>query len=97
MNNEKSIKIKAKSEPIITDKIKTLRMLENLEIQTVEDEKEARIDLAKCKPSKLFNLIVRASFYRTTTGSNCTSAAGDLYPNDLEIEEHVKSSKNLLT
>ena len=87
-----SIKIKVKSEPVIIDKVKTLRMLENLEIQTIEDEKEARIDLAKCKPSKLFNLIARASFYRATTGM-----AGDLYPNDLDIEEHIKSSKNLLT
>lgn len=90
MNNE-SIKIKVKSEPIITDRIKTLRMLENLEMQTIEDEKETRIDIAKCKPSKLFNLIARASFYRATTG-----IAEELYPDDLDIKEHVKSSKNLL-
>lgn len=88
MNN----KTKTKSEPIIPDKIKTLRMLENLEIQTIEDEKDARIDIANCKPSKLFNLIARASFYRATTG-----IAEELYPDDLDIGEHVKSSKNLLT
>ena len=41
--------------------------------------------------SKLFNLIARASFYRATTGM-----VEELYPEDLDIGEHIKSSKNFL-
>lgn len=93
MNNGNGhMKIKAKSGSVLTDKFKLLRLLENLEMQTIEDEKDARTDLATCKPSRLFNLIAMASFYRATTGT-----AEELYPDDLDIGEHVKSSKNLLT
>ncbi len=87
-----TIKIKVKSEPIISDKNKILRTLENLEMETIDTEKDARIDVSKCNPSKLFNLIARSSFYRAMTG-----CAEELYPEDLDIQEHVKSAKNLLT
>lgn len=76
----------------MVDKNKMLDTLDRLEIETYDTEKEARIDIVQCKPSKLFNLIARASFYRATTGT-----AEEEFPEDLDIKEHVKSSKNLLT
>lgn len=85
------MQIKVKSEPVIRDRTTILRMLENLEMQTIEEEKDARIALANCQPSKIFNLIARSSFYRAIAGMS-----EELYPNDPDIEEHVKSSKNLL-
>lgn len=90
MSNE-TISIKVKSKPVIRNRIDTLRMLENLEMQTIEEEKDARMAFTECKPSKLFNLVAKASFYRAATG-----VAEELYPNDPDIVQHVKSSKNLL-
>lgn len=74
------------------NKDKMLKTLETLEVNTNETEKEARTDVAKCEPSKLFNLIATASSYRMMAG-----CAEEEYPKDPEIQEHVKSSKNLFT
>ena len=76
----------------MVDKPKLLKSLERLEIDSYDTEKEARIDIDKCKPSKLFNLIARASMYRMMAG-----CAEEEYPKDLDIKEHVKSSKNIFT
>lgn len=70
---------------------KLLEMLERLEIDTNETEKEAKTDVDKCIPSKLFNFIAMSSSYRMMAGF-----AEEEYPEDPEIKEHVKSSKNLL-
>lgn len=85
------MKVKLKTEPITPDKDKLLRALENLEMATIETEKGARTDVDKCEPSKLFNLIARASSYRMMA-----ACAEDSYPEDLDIKEHVKSSKDIL-
>lgn len=75
----------------IHNREKFLRKLQDLEIQTIENSKDAEIDLNNCQPSKLFNLIAIASFYRASTG-----IAEELYPNDLDIQDQVESSTKLL-
>jgi len=74
----------------MADKDKILDTLERLEVDAYDDEKDARIEITQCKPSKLFNLISRSSFYRTMAG-----VAEEEFPEDLDIKEHVKSSKDL--
>jgi hypothetical protein len=74
------------------EKNKLLGSLEELEIDTYETEKEAIIEVENCKPSKLFNLIARASSYRILAG-----CAEEEYPEDANIKEHVYSARNLLT
>lgn len=75
----------------MVDRNKMLRSLENLEINAYDTEKEAIIEIEKCQPSKLFNLIAQASSYRMMAG-----CAEEEFPNDIEIKEHVKSAKSLL-
>lgn len=75
----------------MANKDKLLETLERLEINTNENEKDAKRDIDKCSPPALFNFIATASSYRMLSGF-----AEEEYPGDPEIKEHVKSSKNLL-
>ena len=76
----------------MADKNKILRSLESLEVNSYDTEKDAISEVENCEPSKLFNLIAQASSYRMMSG-----CAEEEYPEDLDIKEHVKSSKSLLT
>jgi hypothetical protein len=69
-----------------------LESLENLEVESYDAEKDAIVEVEQCVSSNLFNLIGKASFYRAASG-----IAQDLFPEDQMIQEHVKSSHNLLT
>ncbi len=72
-------------------KERLLNNLENFEVQTYDTEKDAIPEVERCVPSQLFSLVSRASFYRAVAG-----LAEELFPEDENIKEHVKSSHNLL-